>query len=59
MKQLELEKYSLQGDVLCAANEVDMTERLESWRQSLEEREGNECHAVDKKHCGCTKVRHF
>ena len=35
------------GVVLYVANEVDMTEYLDSWRKSLEEREGNERHAVD------------
>ena len=35
--------------VLCGSNEVDMTEYLESWRQSLEESEWNERHVVDKK----------
>ena len=43
--------------VLCGCNEVDMTEYLESWRNSLEESEWNVRHAVDKKTTG--DVRRF
>ena len=43
--------------VLCASNEVDMIEYLESWRKSPKESERNVRHAVDKKHSGCTKIR--
>ena len=58
MKQVPGSMVCADYVVLCESNEVDMTEHLESWRKSLEEREGNVRHAVDQDTVGVRRFEH-